>query len=38
MRLAVLAARNLNQNEQREDFGILRVKRDILAKSELVSC
>ncbi|RJP81205.1 MAG: hypothetical protein C4524_02265 [Candidatus Zixiibacteriota bacterium] len=35
VKLAALVARNLNQADQREDFGILRLKRDVLEKSEV---
>lgn len=35
IRLMALGARNVNQNDQKEDFGVLRLKRDIFSKSEL---
>ncbi|MCX6639627.1 MAG: DUF5916 domain-containing protein [bacterium] len=35
MRMMALAARNLNEENQKENFGILRLKRDIFKDSEL---
>ncbi|TKJ40337.1 hypothetical protein CEE37_08400 [candidate division LCP-89 bacterium B3_LCP] len=34
-RIAGIAARNLNEDEETEDFSVLRLKRDVLEKSEI---